>query len=155
VPTASGECPAEPTVDVLGGWIPGVPSARLPSCYGRGDLTVIGYLYSGSLGIGGESTNIKPVWLGEWAGLPSVLAAEAPPAGTSTCDCHWLFLFAPADRELAISPDRWAAVTGHFDDPVALTCYWNGVGTPVSKQDAVAACSQRFVVTKIETAPAP
>lgn len=55
--------------------------------------------------------------------------------------------------------DAWIEITGHFDDPVALTChfeppadelqYWGG------QQSIIDQCRQKFVVTGVTVVPGP
>ena len=154
-PTA---CGAPLTVEVLGGFSSTWPIARLPDCFGNADLDVTGYL-APSWGIGGLSNGIQPAWLGDWAGLDVVLWLKPrPQAGCSTdTDCQWLFLHAHDATALALAPDRWVTVTGHFDDPVATTCRATGTGPDAVPSDAEAAvqCREHFVVTGIRTIAPP
>ena len=157
-PTITGECPPPPTVEVLGGWTPAWPPRLLADCLGSRDLEVTGYL-APAWGIGGLGNGVVPSWLGEWSGLPSVLwmrphLEDGCPAPD---DCMWIFLFAPDAASLPMTPDRWVTLTGHFDDPVALTCRAAGSGPDAVKSDAdaVERCREHFVVTQIRTVAAP
>lgn len=150
-------CPAPSTVDVLGGWSPQWPAADLVTCVGSRELTVIGYL-APPWGVGGTSNGLAPAWLGEWAGLPSVLWLR--PRNSAGClaatDCVWMFLYAPDAATLPLTPDRWVRVSGHFNDPAATSCRWAGPdGDPVTDASAAAVCRQHFVVTSIADVPTP
>jgi hypothetical protein len=101
----------------------------------------------------GFATLIVSAWLGEWSGISSVLWAR--PRQTDGCpaadDCVWAFLFAPDATNLPLEPDRWVAVTGHFNDPAALTCRATGSGPDAVPSNVVAIeqCREHFVVTRI------
>ena len=110
-------------------------------------------------GIGGLSNGVTPSWLGEWAGLESVLWVKPHPAeGCPTDqDCVWSYLFAPDSAAIQLTPDRWVTVTGHFDDPRSLTCRATGTGYDAVPTDAeaIVTCREHFVVTEMRTAVAP
>jgi len=47
-------------------------------------------------------------------------------------------------------------MTGHFDDPVARTCAWDGrTNDPVTPERAIESCRDAFVVTAVHDATAP
>ena len=156
--TPDASCPPPVTVPVLGGWTEAWPSDRLADCFGSADLEVTGYL-AHPWGIGGVGHGVVPTWLGEWSGLESVLWIKPNPTeGCSGDDCGWLFLYAPDASALPLSPDRWVALTGHFDDPLAQTCRATapeGSGYPSTDAEAIAECRMHFVVTEIRTIPPP
>ena len=119
---------------------------------------VTGYL-SPSWGVGGLSNGVDPAWLGDWGGLETVLWIKPRPAAgcITDTDCIWLYLHAPHPASLALSPDRWVTLTGHFDDPVAATCRATGTGSDAVPSDALAilTCREHFVVTRIKTVAPP
>lgn len=157
-PTITGECPPPPAVEVLGGWTPAWPPRLLAACFGNREIEVTGYL-APAWGIGGLGNGVVPSWLGEWSGLPSVLWLRPHPADGCPApeDCMWMFLFAPAPASLPMTSDRWVTLTGHFNDPVALTCRATGSGPDAVKTNAEAVdlCREHFVVTQIRTVAAP
>lgn len=150
-------CPPPATVDVLGGWSPDWPLADVVRCVGSRPLTVVGY-FAPPWGIGGTGNGLAPVWLADWAGLPSVLWLRPRPTTgcISATDCIWMFVFAPEPGALPLAPDRWVTVTGHFDDPAAPTCHWVGPeGSKITASQAATTCREHFVVTAVTDAPAP
>lgn len=157
-PVTGKRCAPPATVQVLGGWTPAWPLHLLADCFGNRDLEVTGYLAPAS-GIGGLGNGVVPAWLGEWSGLPDVLWLKPHPAdGCSAADdCIWMFLFAPNAPAVPLTPDRWVTLTGHFDDPAALTCRATGTGPDAvtSDAEAIVQCREHFVMTKIRTVASP
>jgi hypothetical protein len=157
-PSSPTACPLPVTVDVLGGWSAAWPIDRVVDCFGARNLQVTGYL-APAWGIGGLPNGIVPGWLGEWEGLPAVLWLKPHPVGGcfAADDCMWLFLYAPSTAGLSLSPDRWVALTGHFDDPLAATCRatGSGAGAVTSDAQAIVECRKHFVVTGIRTVAPP
>jgi len=126
------------------------------TCYGAQAVTVIGWL-APAWGIGGVESGIEPAWLGELPPDPVLWHQPRNPTGCFTDeDCLFTFVHrAPGTIDLT-GPERWVAVTGHFHDPVADTCTWNGtIGQPISAEDAVARCSLAFVATAVEDTVQP
>lgn len=150
-------CVAPVTVDVLGGWSAEWPRPTIVACVGSRELAVVGYL-APAWGIGGIGNGVMPAWLGDEFGLSQVLWLK--PRNADGCfaedDCIWMFIHAQDPAALPLTPDRWVAVTGHFDDPAATTCHWVGPsGAPLTTAQAVEVCREHFVVTGIADAAAP
>lgn len=110
-------------------------------------------------GIGGLNNGVVPAWLGEWAGLVAVLWLKPRPADgcVAADDCVWVFLHASSAAALPLTPDRWVALTGHFDDPLAVTCRATGQGPDAVTSDAqaIVTCREHFVVTDMRTVAPP
>ncbi len=147
-PIAAAACPETPmTVDRL------LTADR--SCFGRESIGVIGWLAE-PWGVGGYATGIVPSWLGE--GL-TANALWLKPRGPDGCvaddDCLFAFLHVQPGVGPSLLPlHRWVRVTGHYDDPLATTCYWDRVNDPKTPEQSVEACRQAFVVTSVESGPA-
>ena len=126
------------------------------ACFGGRDLGVTGWLAE-PWGIGGYSTGVEPAWLGE---VMTDVVLWTQPRGTDACQsdsaCDFAFLHFPPDSDPWTLPlDRWVRLTGHFEDPLAATCGWNGTNDPKTPEQAVELCREAFVVTSIEDAPDP
>jgi hypothetical protein len=163
-PTWNGTCDVPHTIHDVGGWNSAWPLRVIVSCLGDRGLQLTGYLEI-ITGIGGPPTGVTPAWLGECCGVlagqsPVVLWGAAVPAdGRCTgvdSECEWMFLFAPDPSALDLTLHRWVRVTGHYDDPVAQTCHVADSRSSIkSDAEAVTLCRESFVVTSIESAPAP
>lgn len=155
-PTPAWTCSAPVTVDELA-WASVGPLDKLLGCFGKRDIEVTGYL-APSWGVGGLGNGVAPAWLGEWAGLEQVLWRQPHPVDScGDNDCMWIYLHAPDTAALPLSPDRWVSLTGHFDDPGALSCRAAGSGPDAVTSDvqAVITCREHFVVTEIRTVAPP
>jgi len=148
-PSDTGACPVSPmTVDRL------LSADR--GCFGGHDIEVMGWLAE-PWGIGGYLAGVEPAWLGE----PMTDVVQwTEPRGAATCQadgaCHFAFLHFPPDADPWTLPlDRWVRLTGHFDDPLAATCRWNGTNDPKTPEQAVELCREAFVVSAIEDTPDP
>ncbi|MGH2392955.1 MAG: hypothetical protein ACRDGH_05585 [Candidatus Limnocylindria bacterium] len=117
------------------------------ACYGNEALTFDAILMGGPGAIDGPCVSIEPAWLGcdSAVGLvptqdrnkfsPWLLVAVDPASGVAT-------------GELI---DTNVRVTGHYDDPAAQTCRFDGTYVPAPTEvDWVATCRSTFVVTSIE-----
>ena len=126
-PSDTGACPVSPmTVDRL------LSADR--GCFGGHDIEVMGWLAE-PWGIGGYLAGVEPAWLGE---PMTDVALWTEPRGAATCQadgaCHFAFLHSPPGSDPWTLPlDRWVRLTGHFDDPLAATCRWNGSNDPGNK----------------------
>ena len=84
-------------------------------------------------GIGDTSTGVAPSWLGEGT-TDRVLWLE--PRNQGGCfsddgDCVWVFVHVRPNGGVEFDvPERWVEVIGHFDDPAAKTCRWDGRTNP-------------------------
>lgn len=158
----AAQCGFPTTVSALTGHDPAWPltSAAIVDCLGRSEIRMSGWL-AAPWGIGWGSPGIEPPWLGDMLAIGRVLWLK--PMVTDGCyvdtDCLWMYLTSPNASTLPLTPDRWVTITGHFDDPVAATCYWTGLqgvySVPLTKAEAVAVCRSHFVVTTIVDAAPP
>jgi hypothetical protein len=145
---AAAACPTTPmTVDQL--------LAADRSCFGAESIGVTGWLAE-PWGVGGYASGIVPSWLGE--GLTGN-ALWLKPRGADGCvaddDCQFAFLHVQPGVGPSLAPlERWVRVTGHYDDPLSTTCYWNRVNDPKTPEQSVAACREAFVVTTVTGLPA-
>jgi hypothetical protein len=127
------------------------------ACFGAADVRVVGWL-GPSWGIGGTNTGIEPTWLGEPLTDPVLWLKPRNPDGCfTTDDCVWTFVhIRPGSAVPFQLPERWVEVTGHFDDPVAQTCLWDGHSNdPITPARAVETCRDAFVVTAVRDAAQP
>ena len=148
-PSVAAGCPISPLrVDEL--------LADGATCYGGQAVTVIGWL-APAWGIGGVESGIEPSWLGEMPPDPVLWHQPRNPNGCfDDDDCVWTFLHRAPGATGLDGPDRWVAVTGHFQDPVAETCLWGGtICVPISTEDAIERCRGAFVVTAVEDTTEP
>lgn len=154
-PTAEPSCPAtEPTS------VAAFVDSRV-RCWSGAELSFRGWLdYSPPLGF--EGPLVEPVWLpyppsGQVWALWSV-----PPVGEDNLcpdarpDCAWLALHIDPSSDVVFGTTaRWVRVTGHVDDPAAMTCHWvfnedyPDDGRPDS--DAIEWCRNSFIVDTIRT----
>ena len=141
-----------------------------PACFGSDDVTIAGWTDDPVDGWFGPG-KIEPTWLGdatnEYSLLRSVLPGppctheseedEAP----AICPGALVGHIDPASSLTLEGNGRWTVVTGHRDDPAAVTCRIarldDGDGEPApTSGDVVAACRSRFVLTSArEAAPPP
>ena len=127
------------------------------ACIGAADVRVVGWL-APPWGIGGTLIGIEPTWLGEPITDPVLWLKPHNPDGCFLADdCFWVFVHIRPGSGVAFTvPERWVEVTGHFDDPVARTCRWDGhTNDPVAPQRAVETCRDAFVVTAVRDAAQP
>jgi hypothetical protein len=150
--TPSAEC-INPPVDVLTLTYQSDPVA----CYGDAPLTVDAYL-TGVGAIDGPCLDVEPAWLacGSWVDLEVVRQTATKPSIVLAYVSIYDPLFAAIDP--AAEPrDQFMGsnvrVTGHFDDPAALTCrYTAGSGWPTAEftaSDLISGCRALFVITQI------
>ncbi len=128
------------------------------ACFGSNDMQVLGWV-APSWGIGGTSTGVVPSWLGETMTDPVLWLKPRNPEGCfSEDDCVWVFVHVRPTGGVAFAlPERWVEVTGHFDDPAAATCRWDGRSNPPGDtlQQAVDRCRDAFVVTAVRDTADP
>jgi hypothetical protein len=109
------------------------------ACFGAEAITLDGRF--GCVGCGAEPGTFEPAWLaGAGAGSLSAVGASGPP---------WIPLHFPVAVE-APANEAYVRVTGHFDDPAAITCQMAVDPKPRSFAIAVELCRQRFVVDSWE-----
>jgi hypothetical protein len=144
-PTDVG-CPAELTT---AGELVGIGVEKAASCFGQTELTIEGY----TLGCGGcggvDEYERTPDWLA--MKIPAYFMGPKP--GEPGVDATGAFpVFVDPTLGLVFPPpDTPVRVTGHFNDPRAMTCHVvPRLGTsapPLDPDDVVAACQRSFVVT--------
>jgi hypothetical protein len=133
------------------------------ACYGRTTLSFDGFVPR-TTGLGGVSAPVWPRWLDPWAGglLQATGDISSPNSGYGSGPflsvavppalgiCSSLYEEDPA-CPLAPHLNGWVRVSGHYDDPAALTCRIAGTSyrNPPSRSDTVAACRARFVLSAI------
>lgn len=140
-------CGSATTVDRL--W------ASDPACFGSGDVRVTGWL-APAWGIGDTSRGIDPAWLEPLVDEPVLWQKPRNCDSPVKADCEWLFLHVrPGSGVTLAAPERWVELTGHFSDPVAETCRWNGAGTEMTPSAVIELCRKQFVVTVVRDVPAP
>ena len=141
----SGDCPARPT-DALGFILLDVAAA--PACFGNSPITLRAWATPCDWCSGGAIGNRAPAWLAEPTAEQLLLTPIA--LGSSS----WQALLPPA---LPLNPawmGHWLEITGHFDDPAAVTCSWtpgpDELGWYDGRRSTIEGCRQRFVVTAVQ-----
>ena len=128
------------------------------ACFGSRDVRVRGWV-APSWGVGDTSTGVAPSWLGETMTNPVLWLKPRNRSGCfSEDDCVWVFVHvSPSGGVTFDLPERWVEVTGHFDDPAAQTCRWDGRTNPPGDtvNQAVDRCRDEFVVTAVHATAAP
>jgi hypothetical protein len=125
--------------------------------FGRNDVRVRGWL-AAAWGIGGLRTGVTPSWLGEMPTGPVLWQKPRNPDGCfDDDDCVWIFSHVQPGSGVTLGKrERWVTLTGHFDDPAARTCAWDGqTNSRIIRATAVRMCRDAFVVTSVRNAPAP
>jgi hypothetical protein len=131
-----------------------------PICWSGLQLSFGGWLdYSPPLGF--EGPLVKPVWLpyppsGQLWALWSVKPVDRDNLHCPDWapDCRWLALHLDPSSDVVFGTEpRWVHVTGHVDDPAAVTCHWvfdenyPDDGRPAS--EAIEWCRRSFIVDTI------
>ena len=132
------------------------------ACYGRTTLTFDAFVPR-TWGLGGVAPPVLPTWLDPWAG--GLLQATGDLSGPAHGYGQGPFLgvaVPPAlgacgvtyeeDPACPLAPhlNGWVRVSGHYDDPAALTCRVASTWpVPIPRADTVAACRARFVLSAI------
>ncbi|HEX5578655.1 MAG TPA: SH3 domain-containing protein [Candidatus Limnocylindria bacterium] len=125
-------------------------------CFGDRPITIRAWSVACEGCYGDGSGEWQPAWLAEPTDLRLLHLSAIDTADWGTIDA----VLDPSLRDRAADhPSRWVEVTGHYDDPAAITCRWT---PPVSEEmwfsgtaDAVATCRARFVVTAVHRASGP
>jgi hypothetical protein len=132
------------------------------ACYGRTSLTFDVFVPR-TEGLGGVAPPVLPAWLDPWAGgflqATGDLSGPAPGYGQGPFlgvavppalgACHVTYEEDPA-CPLAPHLNGWVRVSGHYDDPAALTCRVASTWpASIPRADTVAACRARFVLSAI------
>jgi hypothetical protein len=150
--TPSAEC-INPPADVLTLAYQSDPVA----CYGDAALTVDAYLTGGGA-IDGPCIYVEPAWFacGSWVDLVVVRKTATTPSIILAYVSIYSPFFAtidPAAEPMDQFMGSNVRVTGHFDDPAALTCrYTAGSGWPTAEftaSDLISSCRGLFVITTI------
>jgi hypothetical protein len=120
--------------------------ARL-SCFGASSLTFEAVVFKAIMDCG-VGPRIDPAWFC----LPGVFLAppNAPLDGSQLIAVYWN----PASglKPTSFPGGQTLRITGHFDDPAALTCHLAGVPSSQVTEppaDVVLACRETFVVTAV------
>jgi hypothetical protein len=126
-------------------------TANAASCFGQTELTIEGY----TLGCGGcggvDEYDRTPSWLATFIPLYFV-GPNAGEAGIDPASGFPVFID-PASGLVFPPPDTLVRVTGHFNDPIALTCQVTpkpgSSAPPLDPNDVIATCQRSFVVTAV------
>lgn len=133
-----------------------IGTAQAASCFGQTELTVEGYtLDCGGCG-GAEEYDRTPGWLAMM--IPLYFMGPNPGEAGIDPSLGFPVFIDPALGLVFPLPDTLVQVTGHFNDPIAMTCQVvpkPGSSAPsLDPNDVIARCQQSFVVTAV-TAVAP
>ena len=125
--------------------------ATAASCYGQTSLTIEGFsLDCGGCG-GVDTYDRSPAWLATF--IPQYFVGLLP--GTAGLDPTMGFpvFVDPATGIAFPEPGARVRVTGHFNDPVALTCRMTpkpGSGAAaLDPNSVITVCKESFVVTAV------
>lgn len=155
LPVTAG-CPSEEPITV--GELAALGEGGGLRCFGRRSFDVVGW-YGLSCGAGGANVVTEPDWL-----LGPFTAVWIYDRENPTYDAPGVIRF-----EVRFHPDAgirpcglpgsgWYRLTGHFDDPAAVTCRETVVNELVPSIDPAAvirACRETFVATAIVPSAAP
>jgi hypothetical protein len=121
------------------------------SCFGQADLTVDGYtLDCGGCG-GIDEYDRTPSWLAMF--IPAYFLGPNPGQPGIDPTAGFPFFVDPALGLAVPPPDTMVHLTGHFNDPIALTCEVvpkAGTSAPaLDPNEVIANCQASFVVTAV------
>jgi hypothetical protein len=119
------------------------------SCFGQSDLAIDGYtLDCGGCG-GVDEYDRTPSWLAMF--IPAYFLGPNPGEPGIDPTVGFPFFVDPALGLTVPPPDTLVHATGHFNDPIALTCQVvpkSGTSAPaLDPNEVIASCQQSFVVT--------
>lgn len=122
-------------------------------CLGSAEVTFRAWSVPCNCDYGEPTGHNQPAWLAE----PTVDQLYLSPIEGSS---SWTqVILAPTLSAEASWTDHWVELTGHFDDPAALSCRWLPQGDEVvwysGRQDTVNGCRQQFVVTAVRLVDGP
>lgn len=135
------------------GMAPMLMSDLALECYGNRTLRFTAWVRDPGV-VGWESPfGLTPGWFRSAKGLFVSVAPELPPGVTPLV----ALAVPPVPGDLqATYVGHWVSITGHFDDPAAVTCTATGeAGVAPTAADAVAICRSVFVVTAVSRTSAP
>lgn len=129
------------------------------ACYGGADLTFDAYV----TGVGAIDCpgGLQPSWFvcSEWVALASPdVAPRAVIVLAATSRPGWETMFAAVHPDVALDHsdilDHTARITGHFDDPAAMTCHYDPWGFPFGDgpptiEETAEECRHVFVITAV------
>jgi hypothetical protein len=141
-------CPAAPTTAAE---MIHIGMFMAASCFGQSDLTVDGYtLDCGGCG-GVDEYDRTPSWLAMF--IPAYFLGPNPGEPGIDPTAGFPFFVDPALGLTVPPPDTMVHVTGHFNDPIALTCQVvpkSGTSAPaLDPNEVIASCQASFVVTAV------
>jgi hypothetical protein len=147
-PSAAVACPEE-TSDI-NSIIAMDPSARL-NCLGGRPITLPAYIPFQEHVCG--DTGIEPSWLGACAEIVD-LHGEA---NDFSADLPARMHPSTGLQAVRLKQRIWVQVTGHFDDPAALTCHQTPPPGVVAQpaEATILDCRRQFVITELHEIAAP
>lgn len=121
------------------------------SCFDASDLAIDGY----TLGCGGcggaDEYDRTPSWLAMF--IPAYFMGPTPGEAGIDPTVGFPFFVDPALGLTVPPPDTLVHVTGHFNDPIALTCQVvpkpGTLAPPLDANEVIASCQASFVVTAV------
>jgi hypothetical protein len=124
-------------------------------CYGRADVSVIGFVDMPD-GLGGTSASgITHAWLVDRVVM---LYGASNAIRSGRVNDSYTVAVPPRFGDLqARFARRWVQLTAHFDDPAAQACRGYGPkdANPPTRRQAIAACRRIMVLSSISTTNAP
>jgi hypothetical protein len=121
-----------------------------PTCFGDGDVTLLGWSGPWPEGIGWLAPGIEPGWLA--LSTAAIWPGKCP--GSKQGCGEPLSVHIDPDGGLDWKNDgRWLVVTGHTGDPLAQTCHPVTPGD-MSDNEARKQCRRSFVLTSVRNASA-
>jgi hypothetical protein len=136
----------------------GVYAEGAAACWPAEVITIAGFVASPE-GLGGARPfTIEPGWMVSLAHFLSVSDRRDPDAGPVG---PFLPVAVPPVLEARFSSleGRWVRVSGHFDDPGAMTCVAVPTGTDLdgvpTPEEAIAICRTSFVLSSVEALSGP
>jgi hypothetical protein len=143
-PLWSSEC--NPPVDILAVMVQTEPLA----CFGSADLTLEGTLGWTPWTMEGGCVTLEPTWFSCLSNV-TLTAVRSPAAASSYAlvAVSTPFVRAAVHPSSGVVPGvlegSFVRVSGHFDDPAALTCTYGGAVS----EGAISECRRTFVLTEI------
>jgi hypothetical protein len=135
-----------------------------PACFGTASISLVGWQAApGDAGF--EGPEVEPNWLIYPQDAARSALWDAKPSATGGCGaaftCEWAYLHvAPGSSITFNGHNRWVLVTGHLNDPAALSCHYVYGPNPSQSEflpdsDAQHWCASSFVLERVEATTAP